>query len=87
MPLPYFISMACQPTSDESLSELDRLRTSAAGRGDQCLALLLAGIDLYVRAGREMELLEAMRNEADEMREAVENTPSAQDLRRLYDAE
>jgi hypothetical protein len=79
--------MPCQPTSDESLSELERLRTTAANRGDQCLALLLAGVDLYVRAGREIELLEAMRNQADEMREAIENTPTAQDLRRLYDAE
>jgi hypothetical protein len=79
--------MACRPTSEESFSELAKLRETAAARGDRCLALLLAGIDLYVRAGREMELLEAMRDQADEMREAIENTPTAQDLRRLYDAD
>jgi hypothetical protein len=77
--------MACQPTSPESLENLKQLQLDAASRGDDCLSLLLAGVHLYVQAGRELELLETMRNNAEEMREAIENTPSAQDLRRLYE--
>lgn len=77
--------MACQPTSPESLDNLKELQLEAASRGDHCLSLLLAGIHLYVQAGRELELLESMRNNAEEMREAIENTPSAQELRRLYE--
>jgi hypothetical protein len=61
------------------------LQRDAAERGDQWLALLLAGVDLYVRAGREMELLETMRQHAEDLREAVENTPTADELRRLYE--
>src|SRR5581483_9686305 len=76
-------SMACQPTSGESLEALRKLQEEAAERGDHCLALLLAGVDLYVRAGREIELLEQMRANAEEMREAVVNTPTADELRRL----
>ena len=30
-------------------------------------------------------LLELMRNNAEEMREAIVNTPSAQDLRKLFE--
>jgi hypothetical protein len=77
--------MACRPTSPESLDNLKKLQLEAASRGDHCLSLLLAGIHLYVQAGRELELLESMRNNAEEMREAIENTPSAQELRRLYE--
>jgi hypothetical protein len=77
--------MSCLPTSPESLEGVRELQRAAAERGDVCLALLLAGVDLYVRAGREVELLESMRQHADEMREAVENTPSADDLRRLFE--
>jgi hypothetical protein len=78
--------MACKPTSRESLDALKHLEREAQERGDECLAVLLAGVDLYVRVGREIELLDMMRKGADEMREAVENTPTAQDLRRLFDA-
>lgn len=77
--------MSCNPPSGDSLQALRGLRDKAAQRGDDCLATLLAGVDLYVSLGREMELLEVMRNFAHEVREAVENTPSAEDLRRLYE--
>jgi hypothetical protein len=78
--------MACNPPSRESLDELQRLVRDSSERGDACLSILLAGVDLYVRAGREFELLETMRKGAEEMREAVENTPTAQELRRLFEA-
>ena len=78
--------MACKPPSRESLDALERFIRESSERGDECLSILLAGVDLYVRAGREFELLETMRKGADEMREAVENTPTAQELRRLFDA-
>ena len=77
--------MACLPTSPESLNSLRKLQLEAADRGDNCLSLLLSGVSLYVQAGRELELLEMMRAHAEEMREAIENTPSAQELRRLYE--
>jgi hypothetical protein len=79
--------MACRPPSTESLESLRRLQQQAAERGDDCLSLLLAGVDFYVRAGRELELLESMRSHAEEMREAIENTPTAQELKRLYEKE
>jgi hypothetical protein len=79
--------MACRPTSRESLDQLRNLRGDADSRGDDCLALLLAGVELYIRSGHELELLEMMRNRAEDMREAVENTPSAEDLRRLFERE
>ncbi len=76
--------MSCRPTSQASLMELKALQKDAANRGDHCLVLVLAGVELYARAGRELELLEMMRNSAEEMREAI---PSAHDLRRLYERE
>ena len=69
------------------MNALRRLQEEAAGRGDECLATLLAGVDLYVRMGREVELLESMRSHAEALREAVLQTPSAQDLRRLFNAD
>jgi hypothetical protein len=86
-PLPASIRMSCSPTSPESLEGLRDLLRSAAQRGDECFALLLAGVDLCVRAGREMEMLEAMRQHAHDMREAVEGTPTADELRRLYESD
>jgi hypothetical protein len=79
--------MACRPPSENSIAALGRLQRQAAERGEQCLALLLAGVDLYVRVGREFELLELMRQAAEEMREAVQNTPTAQELRKLFEAD
>jgi hypothetical protein len=77
--------MACKPPSRESLDTLQRFIRESSECGDECLSILLAGVDLYVRAGREFELLEMMRKGAEEMREAVENTPTAQELRRLFE--
>jgi hypothetical protein len=79
--------MGCHPTSNQSLESLRKLYHDSVERGDECLSLLLAGVELYIRAGRELELLEIMRTRAEDMRDAVENTPSADDLRRLYERE
>ena len=49
------------------------------------MAVLLAGVELYSRLGREYELLEVMRKFASEIQPAVDNTPSAEELRRLYE--
>jgi hypothetical protein len=69
------------------MHELRSLRERVSRRGDECLALLLAGVDLYVSVGREWELLETMRTFAHEAEEMVRNTPSAAELRKLYDRE
>ncbi len=79
--------MACAPPHSESMEGLRRLRQQAQERGDDCLAMLLGGIELYVSVGREWELLETMRQFAHEAEEMVRNTPSASDLRRLYEAD
>jgi hypothetical protein len=39
---------------------------------------------MYVSLGREIDLLEAMRDFERELRPAVEGTPSAAELHRLY---
>ena len=77
--------MSCGPLSPESAESLRKLRDAAFERGDQCLGVLLAGVDLYVSLGREWDLIEYMRAFAETMKDAVENTPTAEDLRRLYD--
>ena len=77
--------MSCQPPHTESISSLHRLRQEVSERGDECLALLLAGVDLYVSVGREWELLEVMRKFAHDADDMVRNTPSASDLKRLYE--
>jgi len=79
--------MACHPPDPDLLSALRRLRDEASHRGDECLALLLAGVDLYVSMGREWELLDIMRKFAHDAEEMVHNTPTAADLKRLYDRE
>jgi hypothetical protein len=78
--------MGCVPPHPESMEGLRRLREKASGRGDECLAMLLAGVELYVSVGREWELLETMRQFAHDAEEMVRNTPSASELRRLYEA-
>lgn len=78
--------MACNPTSELTLRELSKLRDTAKRRGDDCLALILSGVELHVSLGKELELLEHMRDFVHEIREAVEGTPSAADLERLYRA-
>ena len=79
--------MACNPPHPESVAGLRRLRQEVDERGDDCLALLLAGIDLYVSVGREWELLETMRSFAHEAEEMVRDTPTAAQLKRLYERE
>ena len=79
--------MACLPPHPESLAGLRRLRDEIAQRGDECLSLLLAGVDLYASVGREWELLEIMRQFAHDAEEMVRNTPTAAELRKLYDRE
>lgn len=74
-------------TSERSLAALRRLRDEARKRGDEALAVILAGVDLYASLGREFELLEMMKKFADEMKEAIEKTPTAEELRRLYELE
>ena len=76
--------MNCQPVSRESLDDLHRLRERVIGRGDECLGLVLSGVELYASLGREFELLEIMKRFADEMKDPVDNTPTADELDRLY---
>ena len=79
--------MTCQPPHPDSLTGLRRLREEVNERGDECLAMLLAGVEVYASVGREWELLETMRKFAHEAEDMVRNTPSATDLRRLYERE
>lgn len=79
--------MACQPPHPESMDALRRLREEVNQHGDECLSLLLAGIDLYVSVGREWELLEIMRKFAHDAEEMIRNTPSAAELKKLYESE
>jgi len=79
--------MAWHPPSNESMELLRRLRQEVAERGDERLAMLLAGVELYAILGREFELLETMRAFAHEIHEAVEGTPSAKELEELFNRE
>ena len=79
--------MTCQPPHPDSLMGLRRFREEVSERGDQCLALLLAGVEVYASAGREWELLETMRKFAHEAEEMVHNTPTAAELKRLFERE
>jgi len=84
---PFSFDMPWQPTSDESLELLRRLRHQVAERGDNSLALLLAGIELYVTLGREFDLLDFMRTFAHDIHQAVEGTPSSKELEELFNRE
>jgi hypothetical protein len=77
--------MACQPPHPESLTDLRRLREQIQQRGDECLALLLGGVDVYASVGREWELLEIMRKFAHEAEDMVQNTPTAAELKKLFE--
>jgi len=77
--------MACQPPHPESIEGLRRLQQEVKQRGDDCLAMLLAGVDVYAAVGREWELLEVMRKFAHDADEMVRNTPTANELKRLYE--
>ena len=75
----------CNPPHPESIKGLRRLHDEVKGRGDDCLAMLLVGIDMYTAIGREWELLEIMRKFAHDSEEMVRNTPTAAELKRLYE--
>lgn len=77
--------MICQPPHDDSMASLRRLQQEAKKRGDNCLAMILAGVDVYVSVGREAELLEIMRDFAHGAEDMVRNTPSADELKKLYE--
>ena len=77
--------MACQPPHPDSILGLQELQRAVKQRGDECLAMLLAGIELYTAVGREWELLEIMRKFAHDAEEMVQNTPTAAELKQLYD--
>ena len=79
--------MDCKSISQASISDLRRLSENARARGDDCLTVLLEGLEMYISLGREVELLELMRAFEREIRPAVEGTPSAEDLERLYRAD
>jgi len=79
--------MVCQPPHPDSIMGLRRLYEEVRQRGDECLAMLLAGVDMYTAVGREWELLEIMRNFAHNAEEMVRNTPTVAELRRLYERE
>jgi hypothetical protein len=79
--------MSWRPTNPESLELLRRLRNELVERGDDRLALLLAGVELYATLGREYELLDIMRVFAHEMHEAVQGTPTAIQLEELFKRE
>jgi hypothetical protein len=70
--------------NDQRLQDLEDLIAKARDRHDECFAVLLEGLRMYVSLGREIDLLEAMRDFEREVRPAVEGTPTAADLHRLY---
>ena len=79
--------MVCQPPHPDSIAGLRRLYEEVRQRGDECLAMLLAGVDMYTAVGREWELLETMRKFAHDAEEIVRNTPTATELKKLYERE
>ena len=87
MLVPEAMDMTCQPPHPESLTALRQLQNEVRQRGDECLAMLLAGVEMYAAVGREWELLEIMRQFAHDAEEMVRNTPSAAELKKLYEQE
>ncbi len=79
--------MSWRPTNPESLELLRKIRQEISERGDNRMALLLAGVELYALLGREFELLQTMRSFAHEMQEAVEGTPTVRQLEELFERE
>ena len=77
--------MACSPPHPDSIFRLRELQREVRERGDECLAMLLAGIDLYTAVGREWELLEIMRKFAHDAEDMVRNTPTVAELKKLYE--
>jgi hypothetical protein len=70
--------------SNQRIEDLETMIAKARGRSDECFAVLLEGVRMYVSLGREVDLLEIMRDFEREVRPAVEGTPSAEELQRLY---
>lgn len=70
--------------NDHRLQDLEDLIAKARERDDEWFAVLLEGVRMYVSLGREIDLLEAMRDFEREVRPAVEGTPTPADLHRLY---
>jgi hypothetical protein len=70
--------------NDQRLQDLEDLIAKARERGDEYFAVLLEGVRMYVSLGREIDLLEAMRDFEREVRPAVEGTPTPDELHRLY---
>jgi hypothetical protein len=79
------MDMVCQPPHPASLRDLRNLRQEVSRRGDECLSILLAGVEVYASLGREMELLEIMRKFAHDAQEMVRNTPTAAELKNLFE--
>ena len=79
--------MSWRPTNPESIELLRRLRNKLVEQGEERLALLLAGVELYATLGREYELLDIMRVFAHDMHEAVQGTPTAIELDELFNRE
>ncbi len=79
--------MVCQPPHPDSIRSLRRLQEEVKQRGDDCLAMLIAGVDMYAAVGREWELLEVMRKFAHDAEDMVRNTPTVAELRKLYERE
>ena len=77
--------MVCEPPHPDSITGLRRLYEEVKQRGDECLAMLLAGVEMYTAVGREWELLEIMRKFAHDAEDMVRNTPTAAELKKLYD--
>jgi hypothetical protein len=77
--------MPNENTSPGSLKALRNLRIECEARGDHCLAVILGGVELYASLGRELDLIEAMKQFADDIRDAVHQTPSARELQELFD--
>ena len=73
-----------EPASTETLKALQTAAETAERNGDRVIALVLAGVRMYAELGREYELLNVMRQFASDMEQAVNNTPTADQLRALY---
>jgi len=82
---PTLFRMPWRPTNPESLELLRQVRREIVARGDNRLALLLAGVELYAVLGREFDLLEIMRSFAHDMHEVVEDTPTVRELEELFE--
>ncbi len=77
--------MGCHPPHPDSIAALRRAQKQVRQNGDDCLAMLLCGLEMYTAVGREWELLDIMRKFAHDSDDMVRNTPSAEELKKLYE--